>query len=171
MTPSCNPGIPRPRNGAPPRIRPAEPDDVVGIADLLGPAAEQRLLLARSEEEIRAGIERFLVAEADRGIVGCVAVEPFPPESLAEIRSLAVAPAFRQKGVGKALVEAAIDRCRREGVRKVFVLTYVGRFFERFGFRIVSKGIFPQKVWNDCIRCPSYYHCDEDALLLDLDND
>lgn len=155
--------------GTGPVVRPARPDDAEAIRRLVAAYAERKILLPRSSEEILGRISRALVADAAGEVAGCVFVEVFG-DGLCEIRSLAVDERLQGRGLGRALVDGAIGLCRDLGVKRVFVLTYAGRFFRRFGFRPVSKGIFPQKVWGDCIRCPHYYHCDEDALLLDLDD-
>lgn len=148
-------------------VRPARPEDVDAVSRLLSVYAERKILLARSREEVSRRIGSFLVADDGGAVIGCVSVETFEG-GLAEIRSLAVDERAQGTGTGRALVEGALDLCRRRGACRVFVLTYVARFFRKLGFRPVSKGIFPEKVWGECIRCPHYYNCDEDALLLEL---
>jgi GNAT superfamily N-acetyltransferase len=56
-----------------------------------------------------------------------------------------VDPAFRQRGIGRALVEALADRARRtEGVARLslWTVTETGNvpIFERLGFRTVEVG-------------------------------
>ena len=51
---------------------------------------------------------------------------------------------------------------------RVFALTYRANFFCRLGFRIVSKELFPQKIWSDCSVCPKKDRCDETAVLMEL---
>ena len=148
-------------------MRPARPEDAEAIGGLVAVYAERKILLPRSREEILGRIRHALVADVGGAVAGCVFVEVFDG-GLGEIRSLAVDERIQGSGLGRALVDGALDLCRSLGVRRVFVLTAAARFFRRFGFQPVSKGICPQKVWGDCIRCPHYYNCDEDALLLDL---
>jgi GNAT superfamily N-acetyltransferase len=65
------------------------------------------------------GVCAVLVAvdEADSGILGTVALEPFGPaselardETEADLRAFAVAPAAQGRGVGRELLAAAIER-------------------------------------------------------------
>ena len=51
----------------------------------------------------------------------------------------------------------------------VFCLTYRPSFFERFGFSQLDKMGLPQKVWNECFRCPKFPNCDEVALIYHLE--
>jgi amino-acid N-acetyltransferase len=79
----------------------------------------------------------FFVAEADgpegKKIVGCAALQVYS-KRMAELRSLAVAPEFRERGVGSRLVDSCTARARERGVREVFAVTSQVRLFERLGF-------------------------------------
>ncbi len=62
-----------------------------------------------------------------------------------------------------------IQSLRERGEKaRVFALTYRADFFQTLGFRIVDKGMFPEKIWSDCIICPKRYRCDETAVLLEV---
>ncbi len=67
-----------------------------------------------------------------------------------------------------ALVQWCIDYARRMQIRKLMSLTYEQRFFEKLGFKVVSKDSLPLKVWSDCVRCPKNDACDELAMGLEL---
>jgi ribosomal protein S18 acetylase RimI-like enzyme len=64
-----------------------------------------------------------LVAEADGLVVGYVHLSnPTPLEAnrhVLEIRGLAVTPRCQRTGVGRALLDAAVDEARRRGCRKL----------------------------------------------------
>jgi len=113
---------------------------------------------ARSED--RASIERLvaasglpqqglaehlgsaLVARADRSVVGCVALELYGEDAL--LRSLAVAPECRGRGLGLRLAEAAVELARRRGARRLWLLTTTAEgFFPRLGFRRVGREQLP----------------------------
>jgi len=53
-------------------------------------------------------------------------------------------------------------------VSRVFALTYLPEFFDKFGFRVVDKDELPHKVWADCIKCPKFPNCDEVAVAVDF---
>lgn len=60
----------------------------------------------------------LLVALSDGNVAGCIALGKLT-EEVGEVRTLYVRPADRGGGVGKTLVEAALDEARRIGYRFV----------------------------------------------------
>ncbi len=149
-------------------IREAEERDAPPIAALVNHFANQGLMLHRSEEEVRRIIGDFLVAEMDGKIVGCGALARLDA-NLAEIRSLAVAEEAQGLGIGKKLVGALIEKARERAFPRVCALTLQEKFFEKQGFRIVDRQELPPKMWGECIYCPKFYHCDEIAMVMDLE--
>lgn len=95
--------------------------------------------------EQRGGPEGFLVAELDGVVVGYVALHPAGDlASHSHVRiidGLGVLPAAQGRGVGEALVRAAVERARAEGAAKV-TLRVLGtnptarRLYERCGFAV-----------------------------------
>src|SRR5207245_313020 len=61
---------------------------------------------------------RLLLASFDGQVVGCAGLRPLSPE-IAEMKRVYVRPAFRGKGLGRALVEAVIAAARLIGYRKL----------------------------------------------------
>ena len=150
-------------------IRKAAVSDVNTIHRLLKKYADLGELLPRALSDLYDAIQDFSVYE-DRGdgtLVGVCALHVCW-EDLAEVRSLAVKEAYRGKGIGSALVQAALDEAGILGIRRVFTLTYRPVFFEKLGFKIVDKSTLPQKVWAECIRCVKFPDCDEIAMLKHL---
>lgn len=98
--------------------------------------------------EQHGGPEYFLVAELDGDVVGYVALHPAGGlASHAHVRiidGLGVLPSAQGRGVGEALVRAAVERARAEGAAKV-TLRVLGtnpaarRLYERCGF--VVEGV------------------------------
>jgi ribosomal protein S18 acetylase RimI-like enzyme len=83
----------------------------------------------------------FWVAEAQGTgeIVGMIGVQHHE-EGSGEIRRLRVASHFRRRGVGSALVEAAVQYCEQNNYLKVTLDTFMERepavrLFEKFRFR------------------------------------
>ena len=149
------------------RIRPAHAEDVDDMRRLIDGYAAQDLMLSRSREFLLEHLGDYLVAE-DGGFFGCCALAVLTPD-LAEIRSLAVRPETSGRGVGKALVDACVDRAKQLDLRRVFALTLVPEFFERCGFTLVSLGRLPEKSAAECPVCPKRFACDEQAMLINLD--
>ena len=67
--------------------------------------------------------------EAGGALVGVIALERFGSEAL--LRSLAVAPAHRKRGVGRRLVAWLEADARAEGVRRLVLLTETAETFFR----------------------------------------
>ena len=82
-----------------PTVRPAVPDDIEGIFQLLELYAPAGIVLRRSKEDIAFYLGNFRVAELDCRIVGCVAVRDFGNDLL-EVRSLVIHPDFQGRGIG-----------------------------------------------------------------------
>jgi len=136
------------------------------LACINGYAREDRML-ERTREFLLEHLRDFVVADAGR-FLGCCALAVLTAD-LAEIRSLAVVPDAGGQGIGKALVERCVAEARRLGLRRVFALTLVPRFFERCGFTMTSLGRLPEKSAEECPVCPKRFACDEHALILHLD--
>lgn len=60
----------------------------------------------------------LLIARIESSVAGCVALRPLD-EHRGEMKRLYVRPAYRKSGLGKRLVEAAIDAARRTGYREL----------------------------------------------------
>ncbi len=148
-------------------IRKAKMEDVPVIHELVNYYASRGEMLARSRSEIYEGLRDFFVAEEEGQILGCAALH-INWEDLAEVRSLAVSTAAQKRGIGKKLVEACIQEARDLGVSRVYALTYRPGFFEQLGFGLVPKETLPHKIWGDCLKCPQFPNCDEDALLMEV---
>jgi amino-acid N-acetyltransferase len=144
-------------------IRPAQLSDVDDMLRLINGYAAQAIMLPRTEVELCESLRDFLVATVDGELVGCGALH-FYTAHMAELRSLAVAPDRTRSGLGQHVAEAILEQARKFGVDVVFAFTYVPRFFEKIGFRIVDRAALPLKAWKDCLRCPMFNACDEIAM-------
>ena len=145
-------------------VRSANVDDVKAINGLINTYAERDQMLYRSQADIFTNLQTFLVAELDGEIVGCCALEVIWSD-LAEVKSLAVDDNHKGKGVGAALVDAAVEKAKTLKIPKVFGLTLKPAFFEKIGFKVVDTNELPMKVWSDCARCPKQQNCDETAVI------
>ncbi len=141
-------------------IRKVTVKDAMKIHKLINHFAEKGMMLPRSLNDIYNNIRDFFIYEQDGKIIGCVALN-IVWGNLAEIRSLAVKENHQKKAVGQQLVEACFDEAKNLGVNKIFVLTYKPKYFKRFGFGVVDKNRFPNKIWTDCVNCPKFPKCDE----------
>jgi amino-acid N-acetyltransferase len=156
-----------PRSGPPAQpytVRAALPRDVPQLRDLVEPYAEQRILLAKELVGYYEAVQEFVVAEDATGsLIGCGALHVMWSD-LAEIRTLAVHPAWRGRGVGHTLLDLLVDRARALGLRRVFCLTFEVDFFERHGFRQIAGTPVDTEVYAELLRS----HDDGVAEFLDL---
>ena len=151
-------------------MRNAKISDVETIYKLINYYAEHDRMLFRSKADIYENLQSFVVAELDGKVVGCCALQ-IVWSDLAEIKSLAVDAANKDKGIGKMLVAAAIEQARKLDLPRVFALTLDPAFFQKQGFEIIEKDALPMKVWKDCARCPKQQNCDEIAVIKAVSRD
>ncbi|MCC3372770.1 N-acetyltransferase [Cohnella sp. REN36] len=148
--------------------RKAEPRDVEALYELIQSYAAKGIMLPRSREALLRHIESFVIVEDGCLLIGCGSLFRLGTD-LVEIRSLGMSEGYKGKGLGSMMVDALIAEARRMGVPKVMALTYEVKFFEKNGFEVVSKEIFPEKVWTDCVNCSKQHNCDEIAVVRVLD--
>ena len=143
------------RSAPPPqpyRVRGALPRDVPALRDLVEPYAEERILLAKELVGYYEAVQEFVVAEdAAGGLMGCGALHVMWTD-LAEVRTLAVHPAWRGRGVGHALLDVLVERARDLGLRRLFCLTFEVEFFERHGFRPIAGTPVDTDVYAQVLR-------------------
>lgn len=150
-------------------IRKARVEDSKKIQEMINFYASKGLMLPRSLSSIYEHIRDFFVYAVDDDIVACAALHVCW-EDLAEIRALAVQEGYDNKGIGSRLVQSCLEEARQLSISKVFCLTYIPQFFEKFGFRIIDKNELPKKIWGDCINCIKFPDCEEEAMIIELDS-
>jgi len=158
-----------------PKTRPAEFRDAPAIFKLIKSYPQE--LVSRSLSDIMENIDRFIVCEAGGRIVGTVSWQILPEIALArepdvEIKSLAVRRSLKRRGIGRLLVNAAIERIRVLHPSRIIALTFTPGFFRKLGFRGISKRRLMHKIYIGCVNCPKYNSpltCPEKAMVLVLD--
>ena len=141
--------------------------DVPQMHKLINKFADKGEMLARSLSEIYENIrDYFIVRDGDK-VIACAALH-INWSDIAEARSVAVAEDYQGQGIGRELIKACVADARRLGIPSVFCLTYKPVFFEKAGFAQIDKMELPQKIWNECFRCPKFPNCDEVALIIHL---
>lgn len=149
------------------RIRKAGTADVRAVHALINDAAKKETMIPRSLNDLFEHLRDILVCEHKGDIQGVCSLHVVW-EDLAEVRSLAVKEKFQSKGAGRALLARALKEARGLGVKRVFALTYKPEFFRKLGFSGIDKSKLPHKVWGDCLRCPKFPDCDEEAVIKEL---
>lgn len=120
------------------QIRPASDTDLAAIEQLL---AQNDLPL----DGVRDALSTFVVAEAEGALVGVAGLEICCDDAL--LRSVAVNPEWRSRGVGRALVTRAISDAEARGIRALYLLTTTAEgYFPSFGFRKIDRAAVPAAV-------------------------
>lgn len=138
--------------------------DVEAMHSLINNYANMGLMLARSRSSIYEGLREYTVAENQDLIVGVGGLHILW-QDLAEVRALAIAPEYAKQGIGRQIVRILEQEARDLELPRLFALTYQPVFFTKCGFREVENKNLPQKVWKECINCPKFPHCDEQAVI------
>lgn len=144
--------------------RKASPEDVEPLYLMIKGYAERGIMLPRSREVLERQIDLFVVAEVDGNVVGCGSLCRLGTD-LVEVRSLGISEGHKGQGIGSLLLDKLVAEAQKLQIPKVMALTYEVSFFEKNGFSVVSKEIFPEKVWTDCVNCSKQSCCDEIAVL------
>jgi arsenate reductase len=117
-------------------IGPASNDDAESVRRLL---VQAELPTAGLLDHFPAG---YSLARRDGQVVGVAGLEAYAAVGL--LRSVAVAPALRASGVGRALVEARLAAARAMGLVAVYILTTsAADYFRKFGFSSAPRDEAP----------------------------
>lgn len=126
-------------------IRRAVKVDAYSIYNITRNGVRSETLRDRSQEEIEAAIENFLVYEIDGSIVACVHLQSYDAGKVIEIGSVYVQPFYQNKGVGRQMVEyAEVDAKQRGAQRVIAMTTQATNFFTKLcGFQEGSSAELP----------------------------
>ncbi len=119
-------------------IRGAAPSDLAAVERLL---TESALPL----DGVKDALPTFLVAESAGALVGVAGLEVCCEHAL--LRSVAVAPAWRSRGLGRELVTRIIAHAESRGIRALYLLTTTAEnYFPSFGFERIARDDVPADV-------------------------
>ena len=91
------------------------------------------------------GHDNFRVLCRDGQIVGCAAIERY--DNFGLLRSVALESNERRRGLGRQLVQEILQQARADGIAELILLTTTAApFFERLGFRVISREDVPAPV-------------------------
>lgn len=140
------------RGALPPLVRRARTSDVPDIKRLVDIYAG-RILLEKNLVTLYEAVQEFWVAEVDGEIVGCGALHVLWAD-LGEIRTVAVDPKVKGRGVGHLVVARLVEVARELELERVFVLTFEVDFFGRHGFAEIDGTPVTAEVFAEM--CRSY---------------
>ena len=126
------------KNGECLEVRTAEEKDLPAVLSLLGRADLPTAGVADA-------FSHFIVAESEVRLIGVVGLELYGGSAL--LRSAAVEESWRGSGVGRVLVDRALDLARQHRIEDVYLLTTTAEhYFPKFGFACVSRDAVTEGV-------------------------
>ncbi len=151
--------------------------DVHGMSMLINEYAQSGEMLARGPQHLYQAIREYSVITTPTeqefrgplGITNEIVIASIGIhilwEDLAEIRSVAVHPLIKRKGVGTLLIDHIKNEARKLGIKKLFTFSMRPEFFRKQGFREVPRQSLPPVVWAECSNCSKFYKCDEVGMI------
>ena len=139
--------------------RGATPSDIKDIKKLLS-------FYFLDTEHVEKNLPEFIVAVLDGKVVGCACLDI---GDVVELRSIAVLPEYRNRGIGSRLVDSVLKRAAKL-TDTVYLRTTSPGFFEKKGFKRLADQ--EKKVlWEDCAQCDKFNICRQVLMKLDINPD
>jgi amino-acid N-acetyltransferase len=143
-----------------PAIRSGQDADLAAALALLKSAGLPTL-------DLRSGSGIHLwVLEAEASVRGIIGMERFGKHAL--LRSLAVAPGYRQRGFGQQLVHQLEHDAQADGVEQLVLLTETAeKFFYATGYEVIDRRFVPEQVMQSAefrLLCPATAVCMRKSL-------
>jgi len=124
-------------------IRALHSRDLPDILRLMEPLMQKGVLIRRNLEQIQEKKNDYSVLEIDGSIRACGALHDWG-ESQGEIAAVATDPNYTDLGLGRKIVGYLIERARKSGMRRAFVLTTQSQdWFESLGFKEAAVDSLP----------------------------
>ncbi len=118
--------------------------------DKAGPADKELVISLLKEadlvtEDLPAGLEHFLLARQEGSIVGVAGMELYG--ELALLRSVAVRPDYKGKGIARKLVEQLLTGADKQEVQAVYLITTTAdHYFDHYAFAVVNRELVPDAI-------------------------
>lgn len=148
-------------------FRRADLSDAPEIHRLISDNLQVGHLLPRTIDDVVEHAPRFIVAEADKRVIGCAELAPLS-RTVAEVRSLVVDREARGNRIGPRLLTELAARGVALGFSTICAFTHQPSHFVKLGFTIVPHMWMPEKIAHDCTSCPLFRRCGQCAVTLPL---
>ena len=133
------------------KVRAMEQTDIPSVLAIMKPFVESGKLLPRSEEQVAASLEDYIVYELDGGVHACAALH-FYDDGQAEIAAVAVDENYAHMGIGPKMIDSLIDQAGEGGAESIFIMTtQTADWFEKLGFEEDTIDSIPaerRKLWD-----------------------
>jgi amino-acid N-acetyltransferase len=126
-------------------IKPLHSRDLPDILRIMEPLMRSGILIRRTAEQIQEKRADYAVFEIDGSVHACGALHDWG-ENQGEIAAVASDPLYSGMNLGRRVVGYLIEKARKKGMNRVFVLTTVTQdWFETLGFREARLDSLPEK--------------------------
>ncbi len=105
------------------QIRRALKKDLRSILMLTKDSVANAELVKRTRTDVEKNLAQYDIYEIDRNPVACVALRPYPEQSLGELMHLFVSPSHENQGIGRRLIQYVENRAREAGYRNLIALS------------------------------------------------
>jgi amino-acid N-acetyltransferase len=133
------------------KFRAMRREDISAVLSLIRPFVSKEILLPRSEQQMEAEYNDFIVYELDGAVRACAALHIYD-RTQAEIAALAVDETCAHIGIGPKMIEYLIEKAKTVSIESVFILTtQTADWFEKQGFVADSIDTLPERrreKWN-----------------------
>jgi amino-acid N-acetyltransferase len=126
-------------------IRTFHSGDLPDILRLMEPLMQKGILIRRGAEQIQEKKDDYAVFDIDGSVHACGALHDWG-EGQGEIAAIATDPLYGELGLGRRMVGYLIEKARKSGMSRVFVLTtHTQDWFETLGFREAPVESLPER--------------------------
>ncbi len=98
-------------------------------------------------EKVEDELAGFIVAVSDGTVVACASMDAV------ELRSIAVLPAYRNRGIGSRLMDWILEQADT-----IYLRTTSPMFFEKKGFHRLQNAV-KKVTWEECAECDRFDKC------------
>ncbi len=131
-------------------VRRARTSDVPAIKALVD-IYSGKILLEKNLVTLYEAVQEFWIAELQGELIGCGALHVLWSD-LGEVRTVAVHPKVRGRGVGHAIVERLLAVANELHLKRIFVLTFEVEFFGGHGFKEIEGTPVTAEVYDEMRR-------------------
>lgn len=110
------------------------------------PAIEQLLMKCKlPHQDVVNHLSHFVIAKQDEKLIGVIGLEVMNTMGL--VRSLAVTPSFRGKGIATGLYSRILAYAHLKGITVLYLLTLTAEgFFSKLGFNKIERNAVPDSI-------------------------
>ena len=141
------------------QVRTATQEDIRDIKRLLS-------FYYLDTEDIEDNLAECRVAVLDKRVVGCACLYF---GDIVELRSIAVLPGMRNRGIGTELIRSVMNRAA-ELTGAVYLLTSSPAFFEKNGFKRLESEE-KRIILEECAGCDKFDVCRQILMKFDIKPD